>query len=308
MRRVLLLSALGVGCSAVGDPFVAALPTREAIAIRVPGDSPGGTSAASQQALLGAQADFYTLTRQISFQVNGSAATLLTMIEKAVASPPTTQSGTHTFWGPFTDALSPMTVMLAVNRVSGDDYMFFLGGKPKGAPDSVDFTGLMGGTSHRVDAAHGSGQIDVNFTGMNALDPTVNRATGILSIVHDNTADPRTVEAHFGNFLDGKPGSTPLNAHYQYTERADRSGTFKFLLLTNFDTDPQNVLEVAEVSSRWLGSGAGRADLVAMGGSLPAGVVVRAAECWSASFARTYYTENVDPAKTEGAASACALP
>jgi hypothetical protein len=60
--------------------------------------------------------------------------------------------------------------------------------------------------------------------------------------------------------------------------------------------------------SRWLASGAGRADLVASGGSLPTGFVVHATECWDASFNRVFYTEDVDPTKSEGSVSACALP
>jgi len=60
--------------------------------------------------------------------------------------------------------------------------------------------------------------------------------------------------------------------------------------------------------SRWLPSGAGRADLVAQNGSLPAGFVVHAIECWDQNFLRVYYTEDVDPSKTEGDPSACALP
>ena len=53
---------------------------------------------------------------------------------------------------------------------------------------------------------------------------------------------------------------------------------------------------------------AGRADLVATGGSLPVGFVVHATECWDTTFVRVFYTEDADPTKTEGDASACALP
>ena len=150
--------------------------------------------------------------------------------------------------------------------------------------------------------------MDINFSEMNALDPTVNLATGGIAILHDNTADPRTVDVHFGNFLDGKSGSTALNAQYHYAEHADQSGNFSFALRTNFDNDPQGILEGAEIASRWLASGAGRADVVATGGSLPAGFVVHAVECWDTSFARVFYTDDVDPSKTEGNVSACALP
>ena len=168
--------------------------------------------------------------------------------------------------------------------------------------------GLFGGSAHRVDATHGSGELDVNFTELNALDPTVHPATGGIAFKYDNTADPRTVEVHFGNFLDGTPGSTPLNATYQYAEHADQSGNFAFGLRTNFDNDPAGALEDVALTSRWLASGAGRSDLVATGGSLPAGFVVHATECWDATFARVFYTEDVDATKNEGSVSACALP
>ena len=68
------------------------------------------------------------------------------------------------------------------------------------------------------------------------------------------------------------------------------------------------MLEDVALVSRWTASGAGRADLVAANGSLPAGFMVHATECWDASFGRVYYTEDVDASKTEGDVSACALP
>jgi hypothetical protein len=292
------------GCGAGSAEYQAALPTREAVAIHVPG--PSETAGASSQALLGAQGTFYTMTRQISAQLNGAAESFFQQIDHATATPPSSTDATHAYWGPFTDALSPMTIMLAVERVDDQDYNFFLGGKPKGAPDSA-FTGLLGGNTHRNDPAHEKGQMEVNFTAMNTLDPTVNTATGAIAFVHDNTADPRTVAVHFGDFV-GTPGQTPFTATYQYAEHPDTSGNFQYNLQVNFDNDANGVLEDAMVVSRWTASGAGRADVVVQGGSLPNGFVVHATECWDASFGRVYYTEDVDPTKTEGNVSDCALP
>jgi len=310
VRNLLLVlgGSLAVGCSAGSDPYQAALPSRASVAINVPGAKAGAsTSGARTEALLGAQATFYTMTRQISTQLNDASGSFFGMIDDAVATPPSGHDATNAYWGPFTPALSPMTVTLAVQQVDPQDYNFFLGGKPKGAPDSA-YVGLLGGSAHQADATHGSGMLQANFTTMNALDPTTNTSTGIIAFVHDNTADPRTVDVHFSDFLDGKPGSTPLNAGYHYTEHPDTSGTFQFALKTNFDNDAGGVLEDAALVSRWVASGAGRADLVASGGSLPAGFVVHATECWDTSFARVYYVEDVDPTKNEGSESACALP
>jgi hypothetical protein len=305
-NAVVLVSGLAAGCGNGGSAYRSALPTKDQLAIIVPGAHPS-TSGAMTQALLGAQAGFYTMTVQIATWLNGTAASFFEQIDDAVATPPSGHDATHEYWGPFTSALSPMTVELAVEKVDAQDYNFFLGGKPKGAADSA-FVGLLGGSAHPVDATHGSGRMEVNFDAMNALDPTTNTATGIIAFVHDDSADPRTVDVHFANFLDGKPGSTPLNAGYHYAEHPDTSGSFQFGLRADFDKDPAGDLEDVALVSRWVASGAGRADLVASGGSLPAGFVVHAIECWDASFGRVYYTEDVDPSKTEGSASACALP
>lgn len=311
MRSVLVvLGSLAVGCGAgSSDPYRAALPTRAAVAINVPGSATANASKiGARTEALGAQAMFYTMTRQISTQLNDAAAGFFGQIDHAVASPPSSQDATHVYWGPFTNALSPITVVLAVEKVDAQDYNFFLGGRPKGDANA-QFMGLLGGSAHQVDATHGSGQLEVNFTTMHALDPTTNAATGAIAFVHDNTGDPRTVNVHFGDFVDGNtPGATPFNATYQYAEHPDTSGNFQFGLRNNFDSDPNNVLEDVALVSRWLASGAGRADLVASGGSLPAGFVVHATECWDANFGRVYYTEDVDPSKTEGDISACALP
>jgi hypothetical protein len=306
-RLLLVLGSLVTGCSGGGASYQAALPTRDAVAIHVPGAGPSTSASSVRSETLGAQATFYTMTRQISTQLNGAAGSFFGFIEQAVATPPSAHDATHEYWGPFTPALSPMTVELAVERVDAQDYNFFLGGKPKDAPNSA-FMGLLGGSTHQVDATHGSGQLEVNFTTMNALDPTTNPATGAIAFVHDNSADPRTVDVHFSNFLDGTPGATPLNATYQYGEHADGSGNFQFGMRTNFDNDPNGVLEDVALVSRWTASGAGRADLIAQNGDLPAGFVVHAIECWDQNFQRVYYTEDVDPSKTEGDVAACALP
>src|SRR5437016_3344578 len=110
MRRVLLFFAsLTVGCGAGDDPYQGAVPTRDAVAINVPGASTG-TSSAREHALLGAQATFYTTTRQISTGINNGAGMFFGLVDKVTATPPTAHDATTAYWGPFTEALSPMTV------------------------------------------------------------------------------------------------------------------------------------------------------------------------------------------------------
>ena len=115
---------------------------------------------------------------------------------------------------------------------------------------------------------------------------------------------------HFSDFFDGTAGATPMNATYQYAEHADSSGSFQFGLRTNFDSDPNGILEDVTLVSRWIASGRRpRGSASARERQLAvAGFVVHATECWDHDFQRVYYTEDVDPSKTEGDVSACALP
>ena len=57
--------------------------------------------------------------------------------------------------------------------------------------------------------------------------------------------------------------------------------------------------------SRWESNGAGRADARMAGGDLQTGAI--ASGCWDTSFRRTYYTDSVNFAPTEGAVSGCAF-
>jgi hypothetical protein len=309
--RVPLLCAVALGgCAAKDDPFLAAVPSRDAVSVTVPGGGGASTSSAgsvgeASQALIGERATFYVTTRDISRGVNGLVGMFLTLVEQITKHPPTARDATHAAWRPITEALSPATYTFAVETTGPSDFKYVLAGKPKAAPDSA-YQPLFGGTAHVVDALHGSGQLAVNFSALAALDDGVH-ASGGMAVTHDNTGEPRKVEVAFHDFLDGNPGAAPLTAGYRYTEKADHSGTFEFGVLTDFDKDGTQVEAVAIVS-RWLGTGAGRSDILAQGGSLPSGFQVHAAECWDAQFGRSYYTENVDAAKTEGSPGACALP
>lgn len=295
MRRLLL--ALLVGGCGNGGSLQTALPTRQAVAIHVPGEI-----AVAQLRPPPTEAAFHRMTREISAQLNSAAAGFFLFIDEATSTPPSAHDASNEYWGPFLPTDS-MTAMLAVQKVDDQRYNFFLGGKAKDAPNS-DFTGLLGGSTRTIDAFHSSGQLEVNFTTLHQLDPAGHPATGAIAFVHDNTADPRTVGVHFGDFTDGS--AAPFTATYQYAEHRDGAGHFQFNLRTNFDDDANGVLEDVAFVSRWVGSGAGRADVIAQNGDLPS--VVHATECWDGNFQRVYYIEDVDASKSEGDLSACALP
>src|SRR5512147_2434071 len=87
--------ALVAGCRLDdADAIRQALPTAEAVQIKLPGGGQAGMVTthdgvgASQDAVLGATADFYAFTRQISGTLNGGAAWVLILVHTVVAFPP----------------------------------------------------------------------------------------------------------------------------------------------------------------------------------------------------------------------------
>ena len=86
--------------------------------------------------------------------------------------------------------------------------------------------------------------------------------------------------------------------------RADGSGSLVFDAHANLVGSPDS-LEAGQVRSRWIPTGAGRADVELHGGDAADGVQIT--ECWDASFGRLYAnaTRPDGGIGTEGEASAC---
>jgi hypothetical protein len=297
------LVLVGCGGSSSSDPFKASLPSQSSTALTVPG---GGSATASvgesQQALLGATAQFYLITRTVTRDVNGLVGAILALVEHITDDPASARDANRAVWGPLTDALSPATYLLVVEKVGPSDYHYVLTGKPKGADDTA-YQAVLAGAAHVVDEAHGSGDFLADFSAAHALDPTA-QATGGIAVHYDNTSNPRVVEVGFKDFV-GKTGEAPNNALYRFAEHPDHSGNFEFAALTDIDHDGQD-LELLAILSRWSGDGRGRSDVSATGGSLGT-ITVVVEECWDAAFAESYYTDNLGIAPTSGDPASCAF-
>jgi hypothetical protein len=300
---LLTLTLAVAGCgSTAPDEFSSAARTRSAISIDVPGGGGSTTASAgeSQEALIGARAQLYTFTRDVSRAVNDGVGDILGRIELITDHPPSQRDANKASWGPMTSALDPAEYTLVVERTAPHQFNYVLAGKPKGADDSQERP-LLAGHASVVDETHGSGDLLVDFSAMKVLDPT-RKAEGGIAVHYDNTSNPRNVEVLFHNFTD-QPGAQPNDAAYRYAEHPDHSGNFEFVTLADVDHDGAT-LEVLGVLSRWDATGAGRSDATATGGSL-GGLTVHVEECWGASFGRTYYTDNLSINPTEGDPKSC---
>jgi hypothetical protein len=267
-----------VGCGAGHGDFDQAIPDRSQLKLTVPEPKPLGTSSLSQ-ALLGDRATFYEVTRQTTSDFNNGVGGFLANLQNIVMSPPSQEAGSHAVWGPTNDPLAMSNYRFEVEKTAPGSFNYAFSAKLKSEPDTA-WQMVIQGAGHRVDAAHGLGEIHVNIDLAKHYDNTT-KGDQSYAIHFDSTVDPRVVDILFTkNGVD--------DAMYHYTEAHDGSGTFQFVSLQDLDGD--GTLETLGIVSRWLPTGAGRADVVAQGGSLstPMGM----SECWDASFGRTFYQEN----------------
>jgi hypothetical protein len=95
-------------------------------------------------------------------------------------------------------------------------------------------------------------------------------------------------------------------ADYAYNEAADGAGDMTFDVASDITGSATSLKETVTLRSRWIATGAGRADARVSGGDLGAQQIT-ASECWNTMFNRVFYKDSLDLAPAEGAESACAF-
>ncbi len=305
MKRLALVALLLGGCMSPVDEFRGAAPAAQTVSLNVPAGAAASTASLGDGAtpeVIGQRATFYEITRGVTAVVNGGVGVTLLLLEAITAQQPTTLTIDHATWGPYTGALSPTTWKFDVAKVGTLDYSYVLSGKPKAADDSA-YAAVIAGKAHVISRTVGSGDFKFDFSALHTLDPDGNKSQGSITVHYDNTGSPRVVDVAFSGFDDGNGSYTPDDAVYQYAENADHSGNFSFVTKADVDHDPLHVQETVGIKSEWLGTGQGKSNAGASGGSLAADATLE--ECWSSSFARTYFTDSWNPAETEGDPASC---
>lgn len=171
----------------------------------------------------------------------------------------------HALAGPVTPPLSPVTFRVVAARVP-DGIAYHLDAKPKQAGDEAYVpvaAGVASDDGHR-------GQVHLDLAALRALDPGAPSGGDALTVGYDVAP----AETHLALALDG--------ANYGYVQRAAGSGDLAF-------SGPDGAIR-----SRWLASGAGRAEV-------DDGAV--AVECWDDQFRRVFFA---GPAGVVGDPAACA--
>lgn len=304
------LVAAGSGCAGTDEEFRKAVPTAEQVTIAVPaaarpsGQSLGGVGVTSS-GLLGQPAEFYGLSVAVSAAVNASALAILGVLHLIVEQPPTSVDPHSRTWGPFTPGgLDPLTYRATVTRLDPSDFTYAIVARPRASQSEADYLPLLDGTLTRtLIEGRGRGTAVLHFDNGRALRP-LQCEQGTIRYAFDNSGPTATLAVTLTRFANANPrgvgclGETPHDGSYLHDRNLDGSGDFVFALQTNIHRADEHkpLLEDVTVRSRWLASGAGRADVKIAGGEVQADLVaarlgqdfVAASQCWGPAFTTTY--------------------
>jgi hypothetical protein len=268
-----------------------ALPTTDQVSIKLP---------EQHTRTIGQLADWYVATRDITRTFNGGSAWALVLLHTIVKFPVTTVHGDTFTWGPWSDALDPAEYKLDVQTKGDGTYGYQLSGRSKTEANAEFAVVIDGVADPRKGDLQGNGQFLIDFDASHRVNPIDNGdAKGSVDVRYDLAARHLDLTI-MSTDVFGKPAL----ADYAYNE-SDAGGDMTLGFSSNVGGGP--ALESATLHSRWLNSGAGRADGLIGGGDLGAQQAT-ASECWDGSFKRVFYTDSVTFAATEGLATNCAFP
>lgn len=281
-------------CGGVRDELLAGLPSRDDVSIDVPGND-------GQALSLGETSEFYRITYGVSRTINGGLYWIYDLIDHIVSLPPTESDENRRVWGPSEPrGLERNSFRFTAVRVAADQFQYVLEGRPKDATEEEDWLVLFDGEAF-IENEKGKGTLNLYFDSSHVLgdDPHV----GTASVVYDTTLpdDRREVNVIFDQFANTANGDAPTAAIYHYAENGDASGELEFSFngdLHANDAFPKPLVETFTIKSRWLGTGAGRSDVIISGGEIPTELAtylpesnatsVKASECWDDNFGLTY--------------------
>ncbi|MBK9034276.1 MAG: hypothetical protein IPL61_23930 [Myxococcales bacterium] len=271
-------------------PVAKVLPTANDVRIKLP-DSAGQAMAA-----VGDTAQWYVTTRDLTRTLNGGTAFVLVLVHTIVQFPPTSVDGATAVWGPHHEALDPAEWRLTVTELADGTYAWHLDGRNR-ADAANPFETLIDGNA----GGDGTGAFQMDFDAAERVNPRENDGAGQLGVTYDLGARQLDMDVDKLELRNG--GMTPVHYDYTYGEAADGAGDMVFGIYGDTD-DAGDLPEEVTLHSRWLATGAGRADARFRNGDLT--VEVTASECWDTSFGRVYYGDSASWLPTEGAVEACA--
>jgi len=275
-----------------------ALPTADQVSIKLPQNAARTLDAYA----IGQTATWYVTTRDVTRTFNGGSAWVLTLIHAIVQFPATSSNGDTFTWGPWSEALSPAEYKLDVKVVGDGTYAYTLSGRSK-TQANAKFEVVIDGTADpRAGETKGSGEFLIDFDAGKRVNPIDSGdAKGSVDVRYD------LAQRHLDlTVMSTDDLGKPVTLDYAYNETATGGGDMTFDISGDFAGSASSLKETLTLRSRWLATGAGRADARVGGGDFGT-LSVTASECWGTAFNRVFYKDSVNAAAVEGAESACAF-
>ncbi|HEY0482826.1 MAG TPA: hypothetical protein VGD37_35135 [Kofleriaceae bacterium] len=274
-----------------------ALPTADQVSIKLPEKS----ARTLDSLAVGQLANWYVATRDVTRTFNGGSAWVLTLVHTIVQFPATSSKGDVFTWGPWSDALNPAEYKLEVKVVGNGTYAYLLSGRSKTQSNAAFEVVIDGTADPRAGEAKGSGEFLIDFDASRRVNPVDSSdAKGSVDVNYD------LARGHLDlTVMSTDDQNKPVIANYAYNETA-AGGDMTFNVTSDFAGSATALKETLTLRSRWIPTGAGRADARIAGGDLGT-VQLTASECWNTMFNRVFYKDSVNLAATEGAESACAF-
>jgi len=273
------------------DELKSAIPQAEQVQIKLPGGA---------ERTVGQLAEWYVATRNVTRTFNTGAGWVLVLIHTIVQYPVTSTSGDTYTWGPWSDALDPAEYKLDVTAMADGTYEYQLSGRSKTQLGAAFEVVIDGKADPRMGDLKGNGEFLLDFDAGKRVNPidADPESRGSINVNYDLAASHLDLQ-----IMSTNDGGEPVMADYAYNQTLDGGGDMVF----NVDGNAGGTTAQEQITlrSRWQSNGLGRADARLTGGDLTTTAI--ASECWNGQFKRTFYTDNVNFAPTEGDVADCAF-
>jgi hypothetical protein len=277
-----LLAACGGTFSNEDLEYLNALPTREALASKLPdrgSSSNDGLTQRRDRLVVGDTSPLYADTRKASTDFNNGLDGLLSLLENIRTLPPTTREPDRRIWGPYPDRNQPGHDVRFVMVRNGGSFDYRLQFRPSKAGEDAWWSFLEG--TFKADAGIRKGEGSLHLFISDAVAKGLN--VGGLSpftrmdIGYQTKALPTRVEMIF-SAPPIPPAVMGPQISYTYRERPEGSGEMQFLV-KGTDIVPGGLREDVKITSRWTRDSGGVGTLVILEGDLKS---ANYTECWDA--------------------------
>jgi len=312
----LLLSASLLACHPKdeGSEFATGVPRADTVTMSVPAsDGKALTVESGSYALLGQTADWYLTTRNVSFTVNAGAIAVGTLVKLVTDYPPSSVTSDSAVWGPWQGPLDPIEWKVTIVRQAPHQYQYTFDGRDKHNQSAPYVTILSGTHTAGLDAegqemeGFGAGTFLLDWDARATLpQPDGNVGTATYTYDHVGPAAVVNIAAQFMQVKDDSQPGKRVDVDYAFVQNPQADGRMDFVYSVPATTDSAG--GVGTVRSRWLWSGAGRADVRVVPTNLA--ITYTVTECWDTSYLSVYKSTplSTSPDDNYGSQADCAFP